>query len=204
MRAIFSEDRSSSESRPTVSAGLWRKSINHVLASRKANKGYPGMVIEQSVLGYPADNARRPDLVVDGVETELKTTRIVKPDKKDRYEAKELMSITAVRPKHIVDEEFDGSGFWEKTAHMLLVYYQYMHKASADAPLTYGGSPDSRIRIQRHRRRDQGSPQKDWTIVRDFIRQIQHDYPDDPESQYPRIFSDLNRQRLTIIDTAPK
>lgn len=177
---------------------------NHVLASRKANKGYPGMVVEQSVLGYPADNARRPDLVVDGVETELKTTGIVKPDKKDRYEAKEPMSITAVRPKHIVDEEFDGSGFWEKTAHMLLIYYQYTNKASADAPLTYGDFPIRGFEFKDIDGETKEALKNDWTIVRDFIRQIQHDYPDNPESQYPRISSDLNRQRLTIIDTAPK
>ena len=62
----------------------------HVLASKKANKGYPGMVIEQSVLNYPADNARRPDLIVDGVETELKTTGIIKSKKHGiKYEAKE-------------------------------------------------------------------------------------------------------------------
>lgn len=101
----------------------------HVLASKKANKGYPGMVIEQSVLNYPADNARRPDLVVDGVETELKTTGIIKSKKHGiKYEAKEPVSITAVRPKYIVNEEFEKSGFWEKTAHMLLVYYQYTQK----------------------------------------------------------------------------
>lgn len=177
----------------------------HVLASKKANKGYPGMVIEQSVLNYPADNARRPDLVVDGVETELKTTGIIKSKKHGiKYEAKEPVSITAVRPKYIVNEEFEKSGFWEKTAHMLLVYYQYTHKASANAPLTYGDFPIRGFEFKAIDGETKEALEKDWTIVRDFIRQIQHDYPDKPESQYPRISSDLNRQRLTSIDTAPK
>ena len=38
--------------------------------------GIAGDVIEQSVLGFPADNKQRPDLYVDGVDIELKTTGI--------------------------------------------------------------------------------------------------------------------------------
>lgn len=34
--------------------------------------GVAGDVIEQSVLGYPADSYQKPDLIVDGVEVELK------------------------------------------------------------------------------------------------------------------------------------
>lgn len=50
---------------------------NHVFDKTKTNPkitGIAGDVIEQSVLGYPADQAQRPDLDVDGVPTELKTT----------------------------------------------------------------------------------------------------------------------------------
>lgn len=39
------------------------------------NKGAPGAVVEQSVFGYPADCARRPDLSVDGVPTELTASK---------------------------------------------------------------------------------------------------------------------------------
>ena len=49
----------------------------HVLDRTKTNPkitGIAGDVIEQSVLGYPPDQAQRPDLDVDGVPTELKTT----------------------------------------------------------------------------------------------------------------------------------
>lgn len=86
-----------------------------VLSSGRYNKGYVGAVIEQSVLGYPADCDRRPDLLVDGSEVELKTTGIVKSRQQGvAYEAKEPMSITAVRPEEIVYEEFENSAFWEK------------------------------------------------------------------------------------------
>lgn len=39
-----------------------------VLAASKAsrNKGRIGAIIEQSVLGYPADSDRRPDILIDG------------------------------------------------------------------------------------------------------------------------------------------
>ena len=36
--------------------------------------GIAGDVVEQSILGYPADSDQRPDLIVDGVPTELKVT----------------------------------------------------------------------------------------------------------------------------------
>lgn len=47
-----------------------------VLAASKAsrNKGRIGAVIEQSVLGYPADSDRRPDILIDGEPWEVKAT----------------------------------------------------------------------------------------------------------------------------------
>lgn len=36
--------------------------------------GIAGDVVEQSILGYPSDSDQRPDLIVDGVPTELKVT----------------------------------------------------------------------------------------------------------------------------------
>ena len=38
------------------------------------NKGIAGSVVEQSVLGYPADSVQEPDIEVDGVDVELKVT----------------------------------------------------------------------------------------------------------------------------------
>ena len=38
------------------------------------NKGIAGDVVEQSVLGYPADSRQEPDLEVDGMDVELKVT----------------------------------------------------------------------------------------------------------------------------------
>ncbi|MEI3464117.1 MAG: MutH/Sau3AI family endonuclease [Bifidobacterium angulatum] len=105
----------------------------HVLqVSKKGNKGYPGAIIEQSVFGYPADNKARPDLLIDGVEVELKTTGIYERGKgKDTsIEAKQPVSITGVKPSQIVNEDFESSVFWHKCAHLLFVYYWYAHYAT--------------------------------------------------------------------------
>ena len=85
--------------------------------------GIAGDVIEQSVLGYPPDIRQEPDLDIDGVKTELKTTGMRR--KGSRYDAKEPMSITAVSPDTIVNETFLDSNFWHKLEHMLFVYYLY-------------------------------------------------------------------------------
>ena len=68
--------------------------------------GIAGDVIEQSYLGIPANNSQEPDLDVDGVPTELKTTGI-RYSKKEvgLFEGKEPMSITAVSPEKIIYED---------------------------------------------------------------------------------------------------
>ena len=90
--------------------------------------GIAGDVIEVSVLGCQKDCKQEPDIVVDGVRVELKTTGMIRPKKKDSpyvYECKEPVSITAVSIPVIVKEEFETSNFWHKLAHMLCVYYWY-------------------------------------------------------------------------------
>lgn len=71
-----------------------------VLTASKAsrNKGRIGAVIEQSVLGYPADSDRRPDIVIDGQPWEVKATGLVEAAR-GGWRAKEPMSITAVAPE---------------------------------------------------------------------------------------------------------
>lgn len=98
-----------------------------VLAASSAsrNKGRIGAVIEQSVLGYPADSDRRPDIVIDGQPWEVKATRLVE-GAWGGWRAKEPMSITAVAPESIVAESFTTSAFWHKAARLLVVYYLYV------------------------------------------------------------------------------
>ena len=94
-----------------------------VLAASKAsrNKGRIGAIIEQSVLGYPADSDRRPDIVIDGQPWEVKVTGLVEAAR-GSWRAKEPMSITAVAPEGTVAESFTTSAFWHTAERLLVVY----------------------------------------------------------------------------------
>lgn len=180
---------------------------NHVFDKTKTNPkitGIAGDVVEQSILGYKPDSDQRPDILIDDVPTEVKTTGIRYSKKKGqehRYEAKEPMSITAVSPKTIVNEEFMDSHFYQKLAHMLLVYYLYASNITVDAK-DYAKFYLKGYELHEFNDEDTNRLQSDWKIVRDFIKEIQKNYKD-PESQYPRISSEL-RDKLMYVDTAPK
>lgn len=191
--------------------------------------GIAGDVIEQSVLGYPADQRQEPDLLVDGIKVELKTTGIRESKKtKEKfskkttteyqsellvadstpkygssvlYEAKEPMSITAVSPKTIVNEIFDDSNFWHKLEHLLLVYYLYDSEETVPAS-GYANFPIKGYEFHEFTAEDKSILQNDWQTVHDFIQQLQANYPI-PENEYPRISHEL-RNQLMYIDTAPK
>lgn len=170
-------------------------------------KGIAGDIIEESVLGCKKDSKQEPDILVDGVLTELKTTGLVKPKKTDSpyvYECKEPVSITAVSIPVIVNEEFETSNFWHKLAHMLWVYYWYKSPVTVkldgykDFPVLgyqfYEFSEDDKVLLR-----------QDWLLVRDFLIVIHRDYHTQAErdKQYPRLSHEL-RGQLMLIDTAPK
>lgn len=164
--------------------------------------GIAGDVIEQSVLGLPADNKQRPDLDIEGVDTELKTTGIrLSKKRSNAYEAKEPMSITAVSPKKIINEIFESSNFWHKLEHMLLIYYHY------DSDKTVPASGYSNFYIKGYEfhnftKTEKAGLMNDWKIVQQFIISLNNEY-DTPENEYPRLSSEL-RSKLLYIDTAPK
>ncbi|WP_405290622.1 MutH/Sau3AI family endonuclease [Methanobrevibacter sp.] len=163
--------------------------------------GIAGDVIEQSVLGYPADNRQEPDLDIEGIKTELKTTGIKYKNNKKEFVAKEPMSITAVSPNKIIDETFLESNFWHKLKHILFVYYLY------DSPLTVKASQYANFPIKGYQFHEFDSDdteilKKDWETVRDFIKYLQDEY-ENYEDEYPRISHEL-RPKLMYIDTAPK
>ena len=178
--------------------GVFKRTINNPKIT-----GIAGDVIEQSVLGYGANSDQSPDILIDGVETEVKVTGIKKPPKgKDGdYEAKEPMSITAVSVETIVTEEFDISAFKHKIDQMLIVYYLYDSQKTVPAA-GYAKFPVKGYEIHRFSESDMKILEHDWTIVRDFVKGIQASY-DNPEEGYPRLSHDL-RDVLMYIDTAPK
>ena len=161
--------------------------------------GIAGDVIEQSVLGYSPDTRQEPDLNIDGIKTELKTTGIRRKNK--NYDAKEPMSITAVSPNTIVNEEFLDSNFWHKLEHMLFVYYLYDSPTPVKAS-QYANFPIKGYQFHEFDSEDIEILKNDWKIVRDFIRDLQENY-ENYEDEYPRISHEL-RPKLMYIDTAPK
>ncbi|BDC93623.1 MutH/Sau3AI family endonuclease [Treponema bryantii] len=173
---------------------------NHVFDKTKTNPkitGIAGDVIEQSVFGYEANSDSSPDLNIDGILTELKTTgiRVSKKNKK-QYQAKEPMSITGVSPNIIINEEFEDSRFWHKLAHLLLVYYLYASNKTVLAA-EYANFFVKGYQFLEFSEDDKKILEQDWLIVRNFIRSLNKN-----EALYPEI-SHL-RDKLLFIDTAPK
>lgn len=141
-----------------------------VLAASKAsrNKGRIGAVIEQSVLGYPADSDRRPDIVIDGRPWEVKATGLVE-GARGGWRAKEPMSITAVAPEGIVAESFATSAFWHKVERLLVVYYLYVRPGRGVA-VEYAGFEFKGYDLHTWREVDRCRLEADWTVVREFVR----------------------------------
>lgn len=166
--------------------------------------GIAGDVIEQSVIGYPANSDQEPDLVIDGVEVELKTTGIRQSKKGEGYEAKEPMSITAVSLDTIATENFESSNFWHKLEHMLIVYYLYDSPSTVKAA-EYASFPIKGYQLHEFDKEEIETLKSDWTLVRDFIKTIQDQHSDEEERRalYPKLSSAL-RKDLLLIDTAPK
>ena len=160
--------------------------------------GIAGDVIEQSVLGYPANNDKNPDLNVDGIKTELKTTGVRKGND-GLYSAKEPVSITAVSPRTIINEEFLTSDFYSKIAHTLFVYYLYDSCETVCAS-DYRYFPIKGYEFHDFDQEDMYVLKNDWLVVRDFIIGLQ--VHEDPTEYYPEI-SHL-RDKMLYMDTAPK
>ena len=163
--------------------------------------GIAGDVIEQSVLGMKQNSRQAPDLEVDGEEIELKTTGL-RAENETEYYAKEPVTITAVSIDRIVKEdEFDTSTLWHKLQRILFVYYHYSSDTTVKALgykefkvlsyQFYAPSPIDRARYE-----------SDWTIVRDYLRDVQATY-ENPEEGYPLLSTSIN-PRLVVLDTAPK
>ena len=168
--------------------------------------GIAGDVIEQSVLEYPPDQAQRPDLNIDGVETELKTTGIRrKVDKNGNfyYEAKEPASITAVSIDRIVKESFLDSNFWHKIEHILFVFYEYEAKTTVSAS-EYANFYIRNYCFHEFSTDDIEILKNDWQLVHDFIEDIQNRCtPEEAKKEYPNLSTILNKKTV-YIDTAPK
>lgn len=210
LRGNHSFRRAELEARLTAAQGQTLGQVDRAGVFRRAAgkdkiTGIAGAVIEQSVLGLPADQAQSPDLDVDGVPIELKTIGVRKKTegRLTSYEAKEPATITAVSLDKIAGETFEDSSFWHKAKHILFVFYHY------DAPGTVPAGDYARFRIVGHRfyqfsPSDEAILRRDWQLVHDFVSHIQASHPiQEAEQLYPLLSTHVNRE-TAYLDTAPK
>ena len=166
-------------------------------------KGIIGDVMEQSVLGYPANSDQAPDLIVDGREVEFKTTGLRASKNDDGWEAKEPMSITAVSIKTIAGEEFETSNFWHKARRMLIVYYNY-ETGKVELSIEYSRFHVLGYQFHSFDADEVETLKNDWELVRDFIEEAQATLTgEELEHRYSQLGSAL-RGKLMLIDTSPK
>ncbi|WP_161567039.1 MULTISPECIES: MutH/Sau3AI family endonuclease [unclassified Exiguobacterium] len=180
------------------SRNVFARTLTH-----KKITGIAGDVVEQSLLGSPANSSRKPDLIVDGVDVELKTTGIRKPKRSKlvMYEAKEPLTITAVSPDALIHEEFFTSHFWKKVNNLLMVYYEYLSDVTVPAA-EYRSFPIKGYDFHRFSMEEIETLKNDWEIIRDYVRDLHQKY-DNPKEHYHTLSSAL-RNRLMFLDTSPK
>ena len=178
--------------------------------------GIAGDVIEQSVFGYERDSKQECDIEIDGVLTELKTTgvRIPKSDLKnvegkkgEAYNiylgAKEPISITGVTFEPTIQTDFDTSHFWEKSEHLLIVFYEY--KAYKVVPASeYADFQIVDYCYNKFTNEEREKLCSDWEIVRDYLQNVYDKYPDaDIRNEHLVGFTNNLRKKLLLIDLAP-
>lgn len=178
--------------------------------------GIAGDVIEQSVFGYKRDSNQECDIEIEGVLTELKTTgvRIPKEDLKKikgkkrndynvHFVAKEGISITGVTFEPTIQTDFDTSHFWEKSAHLLIVFYEY--KSYEVVPASgYARFPIVDYCYNSFSEQEKAQLRSDWEIVRDYLQKIYTDHPDqDSRNQHLVGFTHRVRPDLLLIELVP-
>ena len=181
------------------------------------DKGIAGKVVELSVLNLPGyDPSHNPDITVGNVNYEVKTTGI-KKDRQGEDCAKEPVSITAVSPEDIINQEYRGSTFFKKIEHLLFFYYRYDYskRISNGTDNSKSTAADYRkfelLDYQFHEHDefseiDRKRLQDDWTAVRDFAKRIRENYSEKElsEKPYKEISDELRALNLTLLDTAPR
>lgn len=208
----------------TLLEGVKGKTLGEVDSSRqfartqKSKKitGIAGDVIEQSVFGYARDSKQECDIEIDGVLTELKTTgvRVPKSDLKNvegktgaAYNAylgaKEGISITGVTFEPDIQRDFLTSHFWEKSQHLLIVFYEY--KSYDVVPASeYANFPIVDYCYNRFSDEERGKLQNDWEIVRDYLQANYAQYPTQEErNEHLQGFTHALRPELLLIELVP-
>lgn len=178
--------------------------------------GIAGDVVEQSVFGYKRDSDQECDIEIDGVLTELKTTgvRIPKSDLKKvagkvgkayniYLRAKEGVSITGVTFEPAIQTDFLTSHFWQKSEHLLIVFYEYKSYDVVPA------AEYSRFRIvdyvyNEFSDAERSQLRNDWELVRDHLQEIYRRHNDAGERNKHLVgFTHELRPKLLLIELVP-
>lgn len=178
--------------------------------------GIAGDVIEQSVFGYERDSKQECDIEIDGVLTELKTTgvRVPKSDLKNvkgktgaaynvSLGAKEGISITGVTFEPTIQTDFMTSHFWEKTEHLLIVFYEY--KSYEVVPASgYAQFPIVDYCYNSFSDEERAQLQNDWDIVSQYLQVIYNETSSQDERNERLIgFTHVLRPNLMLIELVP-
>ena len=178
--------------------------------------GIAGDVIEQSVFGYERDSKQECDIEIDGVLTELKTTGVRVP-KSDLAKvkgkvgaayniylgAKEGISITGVTFEPTIQTDFNTSHFWEKSEHLLIVFYEYKSYEAVPAS-AYAKFPIVDYCYNTFSEEEQAKLRNDWEIVRDHLQKIYNDYSNENERNEQLVgFTHVLRPNLLLIELVP-
>lgn len=186
--------------------------------TKKSEKitGIAGDVIEQSVFGYERDSKQECDIEIDGVLTELKTTGVRVP-KSDIAKAKgkvgaaynvylgakEGISITGVTFEPTIQTDFDTSHFWEKSEHLLIVFYEYKSYEAVPAS-AYADFPIVDYCYNTFSEEEKSKLQNDWEIVRDYLQDIYNKYTNEKDRNEQLVgFTHVLRPDLLLIELVP-
>lgn len=178
--------------------------------------GIAGDVIEQSVFGYERDSRQECDIEIDGVLTELKTTgvRVPKSDLKNArgktgaaynvyLGAKEGISITGVTFEPAIQTDFLTSHFWEKSEHLLIVFYEYRSYEVVPAS-EYSRFPIVGYCYNTFSEEEREKLHNDWEIVRDYLQEVYSSFHNmDERFEHLEGFTHLLRPRLLLLELVP-
>lgn len=178
--------------------------------------GIAGDVIEQSVFGYARDSKQECDIEIDGVLTELKTTGVRVP-KSDLSKvkgkvgaayniylgAKEGISITGVTFEPTIQTDFSTSHFWEKSEHLLIVFYEYKSYEVVPAS-AYADFQIVDYCYNTFSEEERAKLCNDWEIVRNYLQGIYDEYSDAEERNRRLVgFTHVLRPNLLLIELVP-
>lgn len=178
--------------------------------------GIAGDVVEQSVFKYAKDSKQECDIEIDGVLTELKTTGVRVPKSELKYAhgktgaaynvhlgAKEGISITNVTFEPTIQTDFLTSHFWEKSEHLLIVFYEYQSYDVVPAS-SYAKFPIVDYCYNEFSEEEQAKLRNDWEIVRDYLQGIYTSYPKaDERNKHLVGFTHVLRSDLMLIELVP-